>query len=94
MIRILGKEESTCPVCGKKIDAIVAMENENMYMMKQCEDHGAFKDDIKEDSELYKKWYVSSEKTISAFKASASACGSGCSGSCNSCSDEGKGIEK
>lgn len=87
MIKVLGKEKSDCPVCGKEIDAVVVIENDEMFMMKQCGDHGAFKEKIEGKTDLFSKWH-SEEKDAMAAKLAKKACSSGCSASCTSCPSE------
>lgn len=86
MIRILGKTESTCSVCNKKIDAVITEENGDMYMMKKCEEHGVWKDQLQKDTELYKKWdefRTSGDLKVENMKSGK---GSGCSSNCKQCS--------
>ena len=32
---------SLCPECLKRVDAKIVFENENVYMLKQCHEHGS-----------------------------------------------------
>jgi hypothetical protein len=43
MKRIISTTESLCPVCLKKINAIIWTENNETYMEKSCLEHGRFK---------------------------------------------------
>ena len=57
----LEKIKSVCPTCyqeGKihKIDAKVVEENGKVYITKECEKHGSFKEIYFSDADLYKKW--------------------------------------
>ena len=90
MIEVLGKEKSNCPVCGKEIDAVVVIENNEMLIMKQCGDHGAFKEKIDKETELYNKWHVE-EKDAIASKLAKKACSAGCKASCSTCPSDIKG---
>jgi len=92
MIRILGKEKSACPICEKEIDAVITAEEENLYMMMQCEEHGVFKNRIEKNSKLFKKWYRENKKPDLSMKAKMSSCGSACSFNCGSCGEKDKGI--
>ena len=53
--------KSVCPACyqeGKinKIDAKVVEEGGKVYITKNCEKHGSFKDIYFSDANLYKRW--------------------------------------
>lgn len=57
----LEKTSSVCPTCyqeGKihKIDAKIVEEKGKVYITKECEKHGSFKDIYFSDAKLYKKW--------------------------------------
>jgi len=56
MITILRKTESLCPICLKRIEALVTSENGNVYMMKKCQEHGSWKVLLWRDSKLYREW--------------------------------------
>lgn len=45
---------SLCPVCLKRIDAKIVFENDNVYMLKSCLEHGFFKVLIATDVAYYK----------------------------------------
>jgi uncharacterized radical SAM superfamily Fe-S cluster-containing enzyme len=45
---------SLCPHCLKRVDAKIVFENNNVYMLKTCADHGFQKVLIATDSEYYK----------------------------------------
>ncbi len=90
MIKVLGREESNCPLCGEKIDAVVIIENGDMFMMRQCGEHGAFKDQVDESSEMFEKWHKEDKDSI-AKKLTKKTCGFGCKSSCSGCSEESKG---
>jgi uncharacterized radical SAM superfamily Fe-S cluster-containing enzyme len=45
---------SLCPVCLKRIDAKVVFENDNVFMLKNCPDHGFHKVLIADDVAYYK----------------------------------------
>jgi uncharacterized radical SAM superfamily Fe-S cluster-containing enzyme len=45
---------SLCPVCLKRVDAKIVFENDNVYMLKNCTDHGFQKVLIANDVEYYK----------------------------------------
>lgn len=45
---------SLCPVCLQRIDAKIVFENNNVYMLKSCKDHGFNKVLIATDVEYYK----------------------------------------
>jgi 7,8-dihydro-6-hydroxymethylpterin dimethyltransferase len=45
---------SICPVCLKRVDAKIVFENEQVFMLKSCKEHGFFKVLIATDIEYYK----------------------------------------
>ncbi len=45
---------SLCPECLKRIDAKIVFENDNVYMLKRCKEHGNSKVLIADDIEYYK----------------------------------------
>ena len=45
---------SLCPECLKRIDAKIVFENDNVYMLKRCPEHGASKVLIADDVAYYK----------------------------------------
>ncbi|MBI5347205.1 MAG: radical SAM protein [Candidatus Aenigmarchaeota archaeon] len=68
----LGKTYSICPDCLKegrinKIEADRIEENGKIFMLKQCDKHGTFKELIWDDAKLYKK-YMKSFTTGSVVK--------------------------
>jgi uncharacterized radical SAM superfamily Fe-S cluster-containing enzyme len=57
----LEKIQSVCPTCYqegeiKKIDAKVIEDDGKVYISKDCNKHGSFKDIYFSDADLYKKW--------------------------------------
>ncbi|MGG6230105.1 radical SAM protein [Tenacibaculum sp. SDUM215027] len=45
---------SLCPECLKRVDAKIVFENDNVYMLKRCREHGNSKVLIADDIEYYK----------------------------------------
>ncbi|GLB53165.1 radical SAM protein [Neptunitalea chrysea] len=45
---------SLCPECLKRVDAKIVFENDNVYMLKRCPEHGASKILIADDVPYYK----------------------------------------
>ncbi|MEZ4888846.1 MAG: radical SAM protein [Chitinophagales bacterium] len=45
---------SLCPECLKRVDAKIVFEDENVYMLKRCKEHGASKVLIADDVAYYK----------------------------------------
>lgn len=45
---------SLCPICLKRIDAKIVFEDNNVYMLKRCKEHGPSKVLIADDVEYYK----------------------------------------
>lgn len=46
--------QSLCPECLKRVDAKIVFENEKVYMLKRCKEHGSSKVLIADDIEYYK----------------------------------------
>ena len=60
-MKVLENIVSVCPACYKegkihKIDAEVIEEDGKVYIAKECEKHGSFKDIYFSDANVYKKW--------------------------------------
>ena len=60
-MKVLEKIESVCPACYqegkvKKIPAKIVEENKKVYIVKECPEHGSFKDIYFSDVGVYKKW--------------------------------------
>lgn len=71
----LEKTYSICPVCfheGKiqKIDASIIEDDKKIWIIKQCQKHGSFKEIYFSDINLYKRWmlYKVTTKPISHIK--------------------------
>lgn len=52
----IGKTESICPVCLKRIPARLEAEADNVFMVKDCEDHGEFKTIVWEGPPAFQSW--------------------------------------
>jgi hypothetical protein len=57
MSEIIGKTESLCPHCLRTIPAEKIAENDNVYLVKTCPEHGSFKTIIWRGVEDYKDLY-------------------------------------
>jgi uncharacterized radical SAM superfamily Fe-S cluster-containing enzyme len=60
-MKILEKTESICPICfneGKiqKIEASIVEDNEKVWIIRACQNHGSFKDIYFGDVKLYQRW--------------------------------------
>jgi uncharacterized radical SAM superfamily Fe-S cluster-containing enzyme len=73
----LEKTYSVCPVClqeGKiqKIHASIVEDDKKIWMIKQCQTHGPFKDIYFSDVNLYKRWmkFKVTGKPVSIIKTS------------------------
>jgi len=54
MAEILEKTWSLCPVCLRRIPALRIVEEENIYLEKECENHGRYKTLVWRDADYYK----------------------------------------
>ncbi|GAG85288.1 unnamed protein product, partial [marine sediment metagenome] len=48
------KTASVCPECLERIDAVVQEEDGKVFMVKNCPEHGDFKDIISSNAKYYK----------------------------------------
>ena len=53
---ILHSTQSICPICHKAIEAFYVEEDNRVYFIKECSEHGIFKTLAAENAEDYKKW--------------------------------------
>lgn len=53
---ILTKTQSICPVCNRPVDAYYIEENDHIYFVKTCPEHGSFKTTVSESAEDYMQW--------------------------------------
>lgn len=83
---IFGKTRSVCPVCLKTIDADKVTGNDgNIYMEKECPEHGRFSSLIWEGNlSSYVQWDISSN--VSEPPINAKAASAGCPNDCGLCS--------
>lgn len=56
MGEILGVTESLCPICLERIKAFKVKEDNDVYMVKQCEEHGEFRTIIWRGFPSYERW--------------------------------------
>lgn len=53
---ITTKTQSICPVCNRPVDAYYIEENDRIYFVKTCSEHGMFKTTVSESAEDYMQW--------------------------------------
>lgn len=84
---IIGRTESVCPVCLKKIDAKKVLYEDGIYLEKNCEEHGKFKVLIWGNSDLkaYKSW--DSYNSYSEIDTCHTEVDRGCPYDCGICSN-------
>jgi uncharacterized radical SAM superfamily Fe-S cluster-containing enzyme len=77
---------SLCPSCLKRIEAKIVFENEKVYMLKTCRDHGFFKVLIATDVDYYKniRNYNKASETPLKFNTKTHY---GCPYDCGLCTD-------
>lgn len=56
MTEVLGVTESLCPICLKKIEATKVKEGNDVYMVKECSEHGEFRTIIWRGLPKYERW--------------------------------------
>ena len=54
MGEVIGETKSLCPVCLSVIDAYRMVEDNNVYLVKECPEHGLFKVIVWHDAKYYK----------------------------------------
>lgn len=68
MKEVLTKTESLCPVCLSRIPAKRVVEGGDVYLEKDCPEHGNFKALIWRDAELYRNWGQYSQQAVGPEK--------------------------
>lgn len=53
---ILHSAQSICPICHKAVEAFYIEEDNKVYFIKECSDHGTFKTLAAENADDYKRW--------------------------------------
>ena len=54
-MRVIRNTKSVCPECIKKIDAKIVEQDNKVYMLKECKQHGKFKTLLSKHSSKYRK---------------------------------------
>lgn len=77
---------SICNECLKRVDAKIVFQNDNVYMLKKCKEHGAQKVLIATDVEYYKNCrnYIKRSETPLKFNTAVDY---GCPYDCGLCTD-------
>jgi uncharacterized radical SAM superfamily Fe-S cluster-containing enzyme len=84
-LKVMWETESLCPVCTKKLDATIVSEGQNIYMIKTCSEHGAFKTKLWEKSIPIESWLRKKEKAT--IKQPITEVDKGCPFDCGLCSE-------
>lgn len=77
---------SLCPECLKRIDAKIVFENDNVYMLKRCPEHGRSKVLIADDIEYYKNIRNYNKPSETPYKFNTET-HYGCPYDCGLCTD-------
>ncbi|URN83209.1 radical SAM (seleno)protein TrsS [Acetobacterium wieringae] len=85
MKRIISTTESLCPVCLKKINALIWSENAETWMEKSCPEHGRFKALLWRGSIPMAKWVRN--KIPATIKKPNTAVEKGCPFDCGLCAE-------
>lgn len=83
MKRIISKTESLCPVCLKKINAIIWTKDNETYLEKSCPEHGRFKALLWRGSIPIEKWIR--PKIPAVIKRPNTSIDKGCPFDCGLC---------
>lgn len=81
--KIISETESLCPICLKKIQARRVLIEEDIFLVKNCSEHGEFRTIIWKGLTSYKRWQRSTEN--SPPKASFTDKNKGCPFDCGVC---------
>jgi len=82
---MVGKTQSLCPECLYRIPAKKVSESGNIYLEKECPEHGSFKTLIwRGDAESYLDWGKYSQKAVQPLR-SITEVGNGCPYDCGLC---------
>jgi uncharacterized radical SAM superfamily Fe-S cluster-containing enzyme len=65
---VLAETESLCPVCLNRIPAKRVIEGKDVYLKKDCPEHGNFKALIWRNAELYRNWSHYSQQAVGPEK--------------------------
>lgn len=82
-MEILDEVESLCPSCLGKLPAKKIVEDGDVYLVKECPEHGTFKTLIWRDAELYLKWGYGEDAPGPKVRAAETV--SGCPYDCGLC---------
>ena len=83
--KILNRTESVCPVCLQRIPASRVQYDDDVYLEKICEEHGAFRAVIwRGDNPSYETW-ASQAPSVAAPFAQGGTSGLGCPFDCGLC---------
>lgn len=55
-MNVIKRTKSICPICFQEIEATVFEEDNKVYMLKKCLEHGEFKALLEEDYAVYSKF--------------------------------------
>jgi len=83
--RIFSQTQSLCPVCLKKIDAVIVLKGKNYIMKKTCPIHGAFESAVWKGSIPMDAWRRTKERAN--IKNPITEIRDGCPYDCGLCAD-------
>jgi uncharacterized radical SAM superfamily Fe-S cluster-containing enzyme len=85
--QLLGETESLCPECLRRIPATKIAENNNVYLVKSCPEHGDYKVLIwRGGAKHYVKWGQHSQEAVGPLKSLTNP-DRGCPYDCGPCSE-------
>ena len=83
MSQIVKETESLCPVCLKVVKATVLKKHNNLFLMKNCEEHGLFQTVIWRGEPKYEEWVR--DKCVAFPKFPDTEVSKGCPFDCGLC---------
>lgn len=90
MKEIIAETESLCPYCLVKIPAYYIEVGGQIFLYKECPEHGAFQTLFWRDAEMYHKWKAQSEHAENQLNGNA--VNHGCPYDCGVCAQHEGGV--
>ncbi len=84
-MNIITDTESLCPECLQRIPAYYIVEDNNVYLHKECPEHGQYKTLVWRDAALYEQWQ--SQSTHAGKMENGISPAKGCPFDCGMCTE-------
>jgi uncharacterized radical SAM superfamily Fe-S cluster-containing enzyme len=83
-VTFLNKTQSVCPVCLRRLDAERVAEGNNVYLRKECPEHGSFRTILWRGLESWRAWGAAAKSAVRSAEGSGVS-GPGCPFVCGLC---------